>query len=107
MAPKAPWVSARITRIGWGERSEPPTQLLERLRWNVGVRELTPSYANWKINGADIRRHTLKVPSAETQDFLLAEIARPGSAHRELVIRKEFTERMKLFVLRGFMENIP
>jgi type I restriction enzyme S subunit len=54
----------------------------------------------WKINGADIRQHTLRVPEVKEQDELLAEMRAIRSARQNLTLRKTAIERLKLHALR-------
>jgi type I restriction enzyme S subunit len=58
----------------------------------------------WKINGADVRQHTLKVPKVEEQDVLLAEMRAIRSARQDLAARKESAQNLKLYALRA-IEN--
>lgn len=53
----------------------------------------------WKINGADIRQHRLKVPKLEEQDALLAEIRVIRSARTSINARKEAAENLKTHAL--------
>jgi type I restriction enzyme, S subunit len=53
----------------------------------------------WKINGADIRLHTLKVPEVEEQDALLAEMREIRTARQEIATRKAAVQRLKMHVL--------
>jgi type I restriction enzyme S subunit len=58
----------------------------------------------WKINGADIRQHTLKVPKVEEQDALLAEMRAIRTARRDIAARKDAAQNLKLHALRN-IEN--
>jgi len=58
----------------------------------------------WKINGADIRQHTLKVPKVEVQDALLAEMRTIRSARKDIATRKAAAQNLKLHAL-GLIEN--
>ncbi len=58
----------------------------------------------WKINGADIRKHALKVPEVEEQDALLEEIKAIRSARKSIAARKTAAQNLKSHVLRS-MEN--
>ena len=53
----------------------------------------------WKINGADIRQHSLKVPAIEEQDALLLQMIAIRSARQEIAKRKEETQKIKTHVL--------
>ena len=53
----------------------------------------------WKINGADIRQHSLKVPAIEEQDALLLQMRAIRSARQEIAKRKEETQKIKTHVL--------
>jgi type I restriction enzyme S subunit len=54
----------------------------------------------WKINGADIRQHTLKVPEVEKQDALLTEMRAIRSARQDIAARKAAVQNLKLYALR-------
>ncbi len=54
----------------------------------------------WKINGADIRQHTLKVPDICEQDALLAEMRAIRAARQDLAIRKAATQALKMQALK-------
>lgn len=54
----------------------------------------------WKINGSDIRQHTLKVPEVEEQDVLLSELRAIRSARQDIAIRKAAMQNLKLHALR-------
>ena len=58
----------------------------------------------WKINGADIRQHALKVPEVEEQDDLLAEMRAIRSARKNIATRKTAAQNLKLQALRS-IEN--
>ena len=58
----------------------------------------------WKINGADIRQHTLKVPKVEEQDALLAEMRAIRSSRKYIATRKAAAQDLKLHALRS-IEN--
>jgi len=55
----------------------------------------------WKINGADIRQHALKVPEVEQQDDLLAEMRAIRSARKNIATRKTAAKIQKLHALRS------
>jgi len=54
----------------------------------------------WKINGSDIRLHTLKVPSIEMQDELLDEIRSIRQVRRDILQRKALAKNLKALALR-------
>jgi type I restriction enzyme, S subunit len=58
----------------------------------------------WKINGADIRQHALKVPAVEEQDDLLAEMRAIQSARKNIATRMTAVQNLKLHALRS-IEN--
>lgn len=58
----------------------------------------------WKINGADIRQHALKVPEVEQQDALLEEMRAIRSARKNIATRKTAAQNLKLHALRS-IEN--
>ncbi|HAG79045.1 MAG: restriction endonuclease [Pseudomonas sp.] len=58
----------------------------------------------WKINGADIRQHALKVPEVEEQDDLLAEMRAIRSARKNIATRMTTAQNLKLHALRS-IEN--
>ncbi|AGK46241.1 type I restriction modification DNA specificity domain protein [Burkholderia thailandensis MSMB121] len=58
----------------------------------------------WKINGADIRQHALKVPEVEEQDALLEEMRAIRSARKNIATRKTAAQNLKLHALRS-IEN--
>lgn len=58
----------------------------------------------WKINGADIRQHALKVPEVEEQDALLEEMRAIRSARKNIAARKTAAQNLKLHALRS-IEN--
>lgn len=53
----------------------------------------------WKINGADIRLHTLKVPEIEEQDALLEEMRAIRLARKDIATRRESIHSLKLQAL--------
>lgn len=54
----------------------------------------------WKINGSDIRQHTLKVPSIEMQDALLDEIRSIRQARSDIEKRKTLAQNIKALALK-------
>jgi type I restriction enzyme S subunit len=54
----------------------------------------------WKINGSDIRQHTLKVPSIEMQDALLEEIRSIRHARADIEKRKTLARNLKAQALK-------
>lgn len=54
----------------------------------------------WKINGSDIRQHTLKVPSIEMQDALLEEIRSIRQARADIEKRKTLAQNLKAQALK-------
>ena len=54
----------------------------------------------WKINGSDIRQHTLKVPSIEEQDALLEEVRVIRKARMEIEMRKTKAHAVKALTLK-------
>lgn len=58
----------------------------------------------WKINGADIRQHTLKVPEVDVQDALLVEMRAIRSGRREIAVRKAAIQDLKSHTLK-MIEN--
>ncbi len=54
----------------------------------------------WKINGSDIRQHTLKVPSIEMQDALLEEIQSIRQARADIEKRKTLAQNLKAQALK-------
>jgi type I restriction enzyme S subunit len=54
----------------------------------------------WKINGSDIRQHTLKVPSIEEQDALLEEMRVIRKARMEIEMRKTKAHAVKALALK-------
>lgn len=54
----------------------------------------------WKINGADIRKHMLKVPDLSKQDALLDEVREIRLAIKDINIRKEKLEHLKSYALK-------
>lgn len=58
----------------------------------------------WKINGADIRQHALKVPEVEEQDDLLAEMRAIRSARKNIATRMTAAQNLKRHALRS-IEN--
>ena len=54
----------------------------------------------WKINGSDIRQHTLKVPSVEMQDALLEEIRSIRQARADVEKRKTLAQNLKALALK-------
>jgi len=54
----------------------------------------------WKINGSDIRKHTLKVPSIEMQDTLLEEIRSIRQARADIKKRKTLAQNLKALALK-------
>lgn len=53
----------------------------------------------WKINGSDIRKHTLKVPSIEDQDISLEEIRTIRQARVDIERRKATIQALKVLAL--------
>ena len=80
--------------LQWNSQST-HSRLISRAKSTNGI---------WKINGADIRQHTLKVPKAEEQDALLAEMRAIRSARMDIAARKEAAQSLKLHALRS-IEN--
>ncbi len=54
----------------------------------------------WKINGGDIRQHTLKVPSIEIQDALLEEIRSIRQARADIEKHKALAKNLKAQALK-------
>jgi type I restriction enzyme S subunit len=54
----------------------------------------------WKINGSDIRQHTLKVPAIEMQDALLEEIRSIRQARADIEKRKALVQNFKALALK-------
>ncbi len=54
----------------------------------------------WKINGGDIRQHTLKVPSIEMQDALLKEIQSIRHVRADIEKRKTLSKSLKAQALK-------
>lgn len=54
----------------------------------------------WKINGGDIRQHTLKVPPIEEQDALLEEIGAIREARTDIERRKAKAQALKALALK-------
>lgn len=54
----------------------------------------------WKINGSDIRQHTLKAPSIEMQDALLEEIRSIRQARADIEKRKTLAQNLKALALK-------
>ncbi len=77
--------------IQWNSQSV-HRRLISRAKSTNGV---------WKINGADIRQHTLKVPSLAEQDGLLAEIRAIRSARGEISTRIVATQTLKQHALES------
>lgn len=77
------------------------------LQWNIPsthsrlISRAKSTNGIWKINGADIRQHTLKVPKLEVQDALLAEMGAIRSARKHLASRKEAVLNLKIHALRA------
>lgn len=80
--------------LQWNSKST-HNRLLSRAKTTNGI---------WKINGADIRRHTLKVPEVDEQDALLAEMRAIRSARQDIATRKAAVQNLKLQMLRA-IEN--
>lgn len=60
----------------------------------------------WKINGADIRRHALKVPEVEEQDALLEEMREIRSTRKNIATRKAAAQSLKLHALRSIENGV-
>ncbi len=54
----------------------------------------------WKVNGGDIRQHTLKVPSIEMQDVLLEEVRSIRQMRADIEKRKAVALGLKLLALK-------
>ena len=54
----------------------------------------------WKINGSDIRQHTLNVPSIEMQEALLEEVGSIRQARADIEKRKMLAQNLKAQSLR-------
>lgn len=54
----------------------------------------------WKINGADIRQHTLKVPEVDEQDALLVEMRAIRAVRQDIAARKVAMHNLKSHALR-------
>lgn len=77
--------------LQWNSQST-HTRLISRAKSTNGI---------WKINGADIRQHALKVPEVEEQDDLLAEMRAIRSARKSIASRKTAVQNLKLHALRS------
>lgn len=80
--------------LQWNSQSA-HSRLISRAKSTNGI---------WKVNGADIRQHTLKVPEVEEQDTLLEQMRAIRSARKELATRKTAAQNLKLHALRS-IEN--
>lgn len=75
------------------------------MQWNSpSVHKLLISRAKstngiWKINGGDIRQHTLKVPPIEQQDALLEELGEIRQVRAEIENRKTKNRALKSLAL--------
>lgn len=80
--------------LQWNSQST-HNRLISRAKSTNGV---------WKINGADIRQHALKVPEVEEQDDLLEEMRAIRATRKNIAIRKAAAQSLKLQALRS-IEN--
>lgn len=80
--------------LQWNSQST-HSRLISRAKSTNGI---------WKINGADIRQHALKVPEVEEQDALLEEMRAIRSARKNIATRKTAAQNLKLHALRS-IEN--
>lgn len=77
--------------LQWNSQST-HSRLISRAKSTNGI---------WKINGADIRQHVLKVPEVEEQDALLVEMIAIRSARKDIANRKTAARNLKLHALRS------
>ena len=80
--------------LQWNSQST-HNRLISRAKSTNGV---------WKINGADIRKHTLKVPTVEVQDVLLTEMRAIRLARKSIAARKAAAQNLRSQALRA-IEN--
>lgn len=102
-APKGCFYPDLLIRLQFNEKVIRPQ--FAALQWNSpGVHKRLIARAKstngiWKINGGDIRQHTLKVPPIEEQDALLEEIGEIRRARAEIESRKTKTRVLKSMAL--------
>lgn len=76
------------------------------LQWNTQsvhkrlISRAKSTNGTWKINGGDIRQHTLKVPSIEMQDDFLQEIRSVRGARADIEARKMQVQELKTQILK-------
>ena len=88
-------IRPEFAALQWNSQSA-HTRFISRAKTTNGI---------WKINGADIRQHTLKVPSIPEQDALLEEIRSIRRARGELENRKSAAKKLKALALTELMQG--
>ena len=83
-------IRPRFAALQWNTPST-HKRLISRAKSTNGI---------WKINGGDIRQHTLKVPPIEEQDTLLEEIGAIRDARTDIERRKVKAQALKALALK-------
>ncbi|MBW6167621.1 restriction endonuclease subunit S [Pseudomonas aeruginosa] len=83
-------IRPRFAALQWNTPST-HKRLISRAKSTNGI---------WKINGGDIRQHTLKVPPIEEQDTLLEEIGAIREARTDIERRKVKAQALKALALK-------
>ena len=83
-------IRPRFAALQWNAPST-HKRLISRAKSSNGI---------WKINGGDIRQHTLKVPSIEEQDTLLEEVQAIRQARADIEKRKVQVQNVKTQALK-------
>ncbi|MGU5617062.1 restriction endonuclease subunit S [Aeromonas caviae] len=76
-------IRSEFAVLQWNSQST-HNRLISRAKSTNGI---------WKINGADIRKHALKVPEIEEQDALLEEMRAIRTARKNISARKTSVQR--------------
>lgn len=87
-------IRSEFAVLQWNSQST-HNRLISRAKSTNGI---------WKINGADIRKHALKVPEIEEQDALLEEMRAIRTARKNISARKTSVQNLKQHALR-LIEN--
>lgn len=108
VVPKGCFYPDLLIRIKFDERMIRPEFAV--LQWNSQsthnrlISRAKSTNGVWKINGADIRQHSLKVPEVEEQDALLHEMRAIRSTRKNIATRRAAAQKLKLHALRSIEE---
>lgn len=93
-----------LIRLQFDKRLMRP--MFAALQWNAQsvhkrlISRAKSTNGTWKINGSDIRQHTLKVPAIEMQDDFLQEMRSVRNARADIETRKMQVQALKTQTLK-------